>query len=284
MLTVLNRFLGKTYSIFNEGQADEYQKFTGAASESQLLAISSSMGKVAVLEMTKTIKTKYTKAFEGDVNDIHFSPNGDRLAICTSKQLVILYPKNGREKTTIPLPNKEQSFSKVRFITDNTLVTALNVKGRKGVYLALYNVDGQLMRSRAVKKIKTLTCFDAKQKYIVMAGSDLSLVVASTRNLKSLQIIENAHDFAITSIALNEPESLFVSTSVANSIRVTDLPANGVFHKNRETIIWTLISIILTIIIAVLFQLFVKHQLLDSLSRDILRRPSRTEILQNQFT
>lgn len=212
-------------------------------------------------------QSKYTQTTEsGEINDLHFSPDEKHLAFCTDKKLVVLEAGTGKEVHNVDVPWNDKTFSKVRFTSDNTLIAALTLAGRKGSLVAKFNIEtGELVDNKKVNTIKAPTAMDAKSKYIAIAGADLSIAIVSTESLKTLHVMPNVHPFAITSVSLNEKEDLLASTSVANILHVAELPEDGEFHRDRASFIWAISSIVLTIIIAVLFQLLIKYQIIDSL-------------------
>lgn len=256
----------KSHVVFDSGSVDEYQKVTAACSTLVAICSSLSPGTLYVLS-TRNMKLKYSHTVEaGEINDIQFSLDEKYVVFCTNKKLIVLDAGTGEEVHVIDVPWSDKTFSKLRFVGDSTLIAGLTLAGRKGTMVAKFDVEeGELLESKKVDKIKAPTAMDARAKYIVIAGADLSIAIVDVHTLKTLHVMQQAHPFAITSVSLNSREDLLASTSVANTIHIAELPADGEFHRDRATVIWAVSSVILTILIAVMFQLLIKYQIIDSL-------------------
>lgn len=256
----------KSHVVFDSGSVDEYQKVTAACSTLVAICSSLSPGTMYVLS-TRNMKLKFSHTVEaGEINDIQFSLDEKYVVFCTNKKLIVLDAGTGKDVHVIDVPWSDKTFSKLRFVGDSTLIAGLTLAGRKGTLVAKFDVEeGELLESKKVDKIKAPTAMDARAKYIVVAGADLSIAILDVHTLKTLHVMQQVHPFAITSVSLNSREDLLASTSVANTIHVAELPADGEFHRDRATFIWAVSSVILTILIAVAFQLLIKYQIIDSL-------------------
>jgi prolactin regulatory element-binding protein len=258
----------KSHAVFDSGSVDEYQKVTAACSTLVAICSSLSPGTVYVLS-TRNMKLKYSHTVDaGEINDIQFSLDEKFVVFCTNKKLIVLDAGTGKEVHVIDVPWNDKTFSKLRFVGDSTLIAGLTLAGRRGAFVAKFDVEeGELLESKKVDKIKAPTAMDARAKYIVIAGADLSIAILNVHTLKTLHIMQQVHPFAITSVSLNSREDLLASTSVANTIHVAELPADGEFHRDRATFIWAVSSLVLTILIAIAFQLLIKYQIIDSPGR-----------------
>lgn len=256
----------KSHVVFDSGSVDEYQKVTAACSTLVAICSSLSPGTVYILS-TRNMKLKYSHTVEaGEINDIQFSLDEKYVVFCTNKKLIVLDAGTGKEVHVLDVPWNDKTFSKLRFVGDSTLIAGLTLSGRKGAMVAKFDVEeGELLESKKVDKIKAPTAMDARAKYIVIASADLSIAILNVHTLKTLHVMQQVHPFAITSVSLNSREDLLASTSVANTIHVAELPADGEFHRDRATFIWAASSVVLTILIAIVFQLLIKYQIIDSL-------------------
>ncbi|CAN6638800.1 guanine nucleotide-exchange factor Sec12p [Trichomonascus vanleenenianus] len=261
----------KTHQIFINDvvPVGEYQKCTVASAHLLAISASGAPGHLFVLH-GRTLKVKYHMETEQEINDLHFSPDGKRLVVVLNGEIIVLDATTGKQKTSIEADKASGLvFAKARFVDEDTLVTAANLKTRKGAFVQKYTVaedNIKLVASKRVKRIKAVTAMDARGTYTALGSSDLSIAIVSTKSLSTLEVKPNVHEFAITAIEVSASETLVVSVSAAGTLNVLQMPKDGEFHRTRATVIWSTVSLLITILVAIIFQLFVKHQIIDSLS------------------
>lgn len=106
--------------------------------------------------------------------------------------------------------------------------------------------------------------------YVAFATADFSVGVCSLDTLKPLWVQKKAHNFAVTSVSLSRPCPKFVaSSSAANTVTVAALPdpTKNLYKKNRPmTVVYSLASIIIIAVTAVLLQLAIQHQVLGDIA------------------
>lgn len=262
-------------NVFHSSSVDEYQKCTQASASIVAFCSATSPGTLYAVS-PKDLELLYSKKAEGEINDVHISPEGSKVAFCTAKKIVVLETVSGKQLLTIDRPKEgDKSFSKIRFISEDYIVAALNITGKKGVVLSKYSVsDGSVAVSKKLSsRIKAVVAFDAQGKFAAVGTSDFSIVIVSSDNLKQLFMQTQVHPFAITSISINPAGTVIGSTSVAGTVHFLDIPADGEFHRTRATVKWSVISVILTLLMAIAIQFLVKQQIIDALipNRSLLR-------------
>ncbi|ANB14994.1 Sar family guanine nucleotide exchange factor SEC12 [Sugiyamaella lignohabitans] len=267
--------------VFSANDSNEYQKCTRVSNSGELLALSSSSspGSLYVIEtkvlldrsgsdVTETSDTLYTKtAGSGPINDIDFSPGSDKLAYISDSKLYVINAQTGEENIVVDMPRKDAKFAKLRYISENTVIIAANLNQRKGVVLYKFNPNtGGRIASRALSsKIRAISTMDAGSKYTVVGTSDCSIAIVSSTSLNSLKKLDRVHEIAITSVALNRSQTRIASTSVSGTVRVLELPLDGIFNGGIKSIIYALWSVILIALLAVVLQVLMKRQFFDAL-------------------
>jgi prolactin regulatory element-binding protein len=257
-----------SYQLFDSGDVDEYQKCTSVSSNG-LLAVSSSLvpGSVYVLSLGDLKTRLYVNTLDSkSINDIHFSPNGERLAYISDTKMYIVEASSGQERLIVDSPRKDVSLAKIRFVSDSEVVVAANVAKRKGVFLYKYDcITGKRIAAKSVNKTKALTCLDAGSKYIVLGSSDSGIVIVSTGSLATLKKVDKVHGFAVTSICLNPAQTRIASTSVSGTVHLLELPDNGIFNGGIASIVYALYSVVLIALLAVVLHFVMKRQMFDDL-------------------
>jgi hypothetical protein len=273
-------------SVFTTRNSDEYQKCTAVAGN--YLAISNSLtpGTVWVFGVDALTKgAKFSKTFKAAVNDIGISPSGEKLAVATNDTLYILESKSGKIQNEIPV-GQNLKFSKVRFVSDNALVCAVNAGVTVGWWLRQYTAKGKLVQDKKIMSSGSVVALDAGSKYVVVGSSaNCEIFVVSVANLSVVGRFTDAHKVAVTSIALNPAENRVASTSVSGTVHVIDIPDGGFSSGGFKSYVWALLSVALIAVIAVLIQFTViKRQVIDDLlssSKDYFRSPPKNEIFSS---
>lgn len=324
-----------TSTFFSSGSIDEYQKCTVFNSVTNTLAICNSLhgtkGTICVLSaspdepQTPPVLRYRSQTNNGEeVNDLDISSDGQLIVYITDSALVILPAfthDNSSAKqsekpsvvstvapvciTNIPsniCPN-ESTFAKVKFLSKDTLLVAINHPKRTGVTFAILNhvlskpVDKSQSSEQSEKQtscsvskyqkvihkssITSLDTFVANVKeqttpstgYAAFATADLSIGVVSLPFLDPVFLERNAHPFAITKVALSAGTgSILASVSVANTIAVhklqdpvTQALSTQQAKKRKVTIVYTLLSAVLLVVTAVLLQAILQYKILGDL-------------------
>lgn len=241
-----------------------YQNCTCISGNQIAISNSKQNGQVYMLN-TRSMKTKWSKDYEEEINDMQFSPSGKRLMVVKDKSVDILDSTSGKIIETIEEKEKGKIFTKARFTNDEEdFVVAFNLPKGQGAELVLYN-DFNPVQSQRIKGRVKVTALDASEQYIGVGTSDLSIHIYSAQLSPRLKEFKNVHGFSITDIVFSEDEMLLASASAAHTIDVIQLPEDGKFHTYSEAFIWILISILLIIITAIIFQFLVKRQMIDAL-------------------
>ncbi|KAK9450571.1 quinon protein alcohol dehydrogenase-like superfamily [Limtongia smithiae] len=228
--------------------ADVFQKTTRFSPRGKYLAISSSDGVLHVLAypslepMFPAVAT-YNEADDTrriEIQDVDFSPDEKVLVYATSTAVVLLDATDGRVLSS-HYPPPASNFRGVRYVAPDMLVLVANHARRKGASLLKLTLPPTAVitaarASRGLHRgIAAATAFDARGTLAAVAGADLSVSLVSVSTLQELKVVRNAHDFAITGIALNASCTAMASVSVAQTVTVVGVSASVIAAAQRSS-------------------------------------------------
>lgn len=246
---------------------DDYTKLIYMSHDGSVGALASSKTPTVIRVVDpQTLDEKYEIETGHDVKDMHFAPDGKVISYITASTLEVISIVTGRfiiRKTDF---DKNYILSKIRFLSDDTLLIAASLKTGNGIVLikiSLKSGSASVLKSKMItNKIKGLTSMDvdSKSQLAVLAGNDNSVSIVKLGDLSLGKTFKQVHSFAITRVTFSPDSKLVASVSAANTINVMRIPDNfatstSVFRK----ICKLFLNFILIVVIAVLAQFAYKY-------------------------
>ncbi|KAG5358748.1 Guanine nucleotide-exchange factor SEC12 [Yarrowia sp. E02] len=241
----------KSTQVFEDVGILDYQKGALAVPKHKSVIVSNSTAPGYIYSIgAKDHAVNFQEKTEGEINSISLSLDESKFVYATDKKLVVANSEDG-EHIFNSEAIKGETFSRAAFLKSSAVVAAITVGAKDGIKLV--KMHGEKFEEvsfssyKNLKKVTALACYD---KYIFTAHQDLSLSIFSAENLRLLKQFKEAHEFAITRVALNEDETMAVSVSASNTLGVIDIPADGNFGGNKLFDIIILTILILFVAIA----------------------------------
>ncbi|KAJ1789068.1 hypothetical protein LPJ59_005416 [Coemansia sp. RSA 2399] len=254
----------------------DYQKSIAFDAAGKLVASGSTDGTLAVLQYPSLHPAFPFVEAASEINDVCFNSQGKWLAVATNDELKILAAKTGALVQTIDNPHTSSGQSAVfrfaRFGSENgalrlsnsssrrtklkdALYTVLNTKSRKQAYIAVWNTASwKRMATRPVcNSAITTFAMSSNGALLAFATASLQIGICDAHSLRVLARIQNAHAFAITSLAFDNSGKFLVSGSADETCQVIRIPTKWptaldslsvVFHDNIQTIIMVFVLLV----------------------------------------
>lgn len=197
-----------------------------------------------------------------EVRDLQLSPDGKLLAYVTSSALEVISTVTGKSIARKPHFDSNWILTKLAFLgNDEVLIAAAWQRGR-GIVFTRVRIRGpdetpSTIKTRLVsRKYKSVTAMDVSRdsQLIVLATSDNTILFYSLPQFHLVKVMENAHQFAITSVAFSPDRNFAVSVSAANTVRVTRIPQDIASHSIMMETLYKILKIVVIILIAIAFQ------------------------------
>ncbi|ODQ64895.1 hypothetical protein NADFUDRAFT_46725 [Nadsonia fulvescens var. elongata DSM 6958] len=275
----------ESLQFFDAKDNEEYQKCTSINSEAGLVAISSSAnpGVIYLIKLADNHLVFKIALDGGDINDLSFSNNGKYVSFVTDSSLGLISIETESIVKSVLGP-REVRLNKVRFSSiDQELIVGGNHPRRTGFSLYKYNLDGKLIASKKISSSKaSMTALDTKNNLIGLAGSNLTLYIVCLDNLKTVYSVKEVHNFPITKVVFNTSGTILASVSAGNTLHIVRIPVDERFHKNRESFLWTALSLAVVVSVAILFNLLIKYQIADDLLRKLPTTLKSNLLLSNE--
>ncbi|PVZ97027.1 hypothetical protein BB558_007040 [Smittium angustum] len=170
--------------------------------------------------LTKRIPTQ--KANQ-EVVGADINLNSKLIAIVTASELRVINSNTGDLVQTVSDPHVASGegamFRALKFgntrKTSHLLYTVLNMKSRKGAYIAVWNMDTwkRTITKQVSKSPVTSFCISFDKNLVAVANSTNEIIILDLSTLKIVLSIPNAHTFAITSLSFNKSSNYLVSGS-----------------------------------------------------------------------
>lgn len=248
---------------------EDYTKLIYMSHDGSVGALASSKTPTVIRVIDpQTLEEKYEIETGHDVKDMHFAPDGKVISYITASTLEVISIVTGRfiiRKTDF---DKNYILSKIRFLTDDTLLIAASLKTGNGIVMikiSLKSGNASVLKNKMItNKFKGVTSMDvdAKSQLAVLAGNDNSVSIVKLRDLSLGKMFKQVHNFAITRVTFSPDSKYVASVSAANTVNVMDIPDKFASSTSIVKKIWTLfLNFILIVIIAALGQLAYKYDI-----------------------
>jgi prolactin regulatory element-binding protein len=231
------------------------------------LTLNSKVPSTLRLINTESLKVEHTIEDEKEIKDIAFSPSSKSIAYVTETSLV-LYNIHTKEIFKHDRFTTNYSLTKLRFIEDDKIVCAVNLKNKAGVLLLEShlipdeeNPSKLILKTKKAKvftsKFNKITGFDIfKDSLAAVAGNDNSISLVDLDDFTQCKRYEKVHTFAITKVAFSPDGTSVVSVSAASTVSVIRVPEN---IKVRYTSIkWTFYILMFAVVFS-----YLKNQITD---------------------
>ncbi|KTW26871.1 uncharacterized protein T551_03333 [Pneumocystis jirovecii RU7] len=253
--------ISKSVSIFpqlSNDNWDSYQRITRLNHSKTLLAIASANGYFTILKYPSLKPIISVMSVEPMVIDLDFSPNDSKLVYISSSKLYTLTLSTKRHTNSQVL--KEGTFRTVRWIDENSLITAIHIQGQAPLiqlWKANFVTENDIyfekkiwtqVNSRPLHKTSSaVTCMEVipTNSSAVIACADLSIIIIDIYTLRILQKRSRIHGLPITALAINPKKTLILTASADSRLQVIDI------CKKKESIT-AIFLLFLTLIIAIL--------------------------------
>ncbi|KAG5518946.1 hypothetical protein PMAC_002477 [Pneumocystis sp. 'macacae'] len=251
----------KSVSIFpqlSNHNWDSYQRITRLNHSRSLLAIASANGYFTILKYPSLKSIIAVTSVEPMVIDLDFSPNDTKLVYISPSKLYT-FTLSAKRYTSNQLL-KEGTFRTVRWINENSLITAIHMQG-KTPFIQLWKANfvtengiytekkiWTQVRSRSLHKTAlAVTCMEIMRTNCsaVIACADLSIVIIDIYTLKILQKKSRIHGLPITALAINPKETLVLTASADSRLQVIDI-------RKKKIPLVTIFLLFFTMIVAIL--------------------------------
>lgn len=246
-----------------------YTKLTSISPNSSYAAITSSVVPSVIRIINPSdLSLNYEVETGRDVRDLHFSPDGQTLAYITAKSLEIVSIPSGQFTMRKTDFDSNWIFSKVRFITSNTVLIAATFETKPGAILLKItfqkgkaSVIAQRQISTTMQSITALET-DSQNEFIALATNENALAIIRMKDLTVSEVFKQLHDLAITRIAISPDSKLIASTSAAHTVNVISVnDRKSGFSSILNTIKKIFINFILVVIFAALANVAYKYDL-----------------------
>lgn len=248
---------------------EDYTKLIYLSKDGTVGAIASSkLPTIIRIIDPKDLTEKYEIETGHDVKDMHFAPDGKVISYITATTLEVISIVTGRfivRKTDF---DKNLVLSKMRFLTDNTIVIAASLKKGTGVVMikiSLKSGTATVLKSKIItNKFKGVTSMDvdSKNQLAVLASNDNSIVLVKLNDLSVGKLLKNVHNFAITRVTFSPDSQLVASVSAANTVHIIRIPQNFALSTPIWKKMWTFFTnFVFIVLIGIIGHYFYKYDL-----------------------
>ncbi|KAG7778655.1 hypothetical protein KL930_002742 [Ogataea haglerorum] len=233
-----------------------YQKLTKMTKDATLgvIAMSDEPSSLYIVDMSGDLEEKFKIVTVGDVKDISISPDGKMMCYITSSHFEAISTVTGRSifKSKINF-----WMSKIEFYDNNMVIIAGSSK--TGVMVGKFSIAKSAVTKTTLlaKALKGVTSLDTNSQcgLIALGGSDCSVLLVRSHDLKLLKKLDKVHGFAITRVVFSENGEYLASVSAANTVNIIELPSKLVELKPLYlSLFQVLSSIIVACLIAFALQ------------------------------
>lgn len=246
---------------------EDYTKLIYMSHDGSVGALASSKTPTVIRVIDpQTLEEKYEIETGHDVKDMHFAPDGKVISYITASTLEVISIVTGRfiiRKTDF---DRNYILSKIRFLTDDTLLIAASLKTGNGIVMikiSLKSGGASVLKTKMItNKFKGVTSMDvdSKSQLAVLAGNDNSVSIVKLGDLSLGKMFKQVHNFAITRVTFSPDSKYVASVSAANTVNVMDIPDKFASSTSIVKKIWKLfLNFVLIVIIAALGQLAYKY-------------------------
>lgn len=246
---------------------EDYTKLIYMSHDGSVGALASSKTPTVIRVIDpQTLEEKYEIETGHDVKDMHFAPDGKVISYITASTLEVISIVTGRfiiRKTDF---DRNYILSKIRFLTDDTLLIAASLKTGNGIVMikiSLKSGVASVLKTKMItNKFKGVTSMDvdSKSQLAVLAGNDNSVSIVKLGDLSLGKMFKQVHNFAITRVTFSPDSKYVASVSAANTVNVMDIPDKFASSTSIVKKIWKLfLNFVLIVIIAALGQLAYKY-------------------------
>ncbi|KAI9208121.1 quinon protein alcohol dehydrogenase-like superfamily [Polychytrium aggregatum] len=222
----------KAFDSIGETSPDTYQKVTRFSADGKLLASGLTNGKLKVYSWPSCSLVEEL-THPSDVIDIHFGPENKVVSV-SSQKLIVTSIGKAEQLCALDKPvfdeNQPAEFRGARFAAseaNEVLLVIANAKNKKRSCLYKYTVgkECKLLGSKVLAP-RPVTTFDISPngELLAYATSDCGITVLSTRTMKVLHTMPNAHGFPVTSLSFSPDSNIIASGSADTTCRLAVLP------------------------------------------------------------
>lgn len=246
---------------------EDYTKLIYISRDGTVSAIASSKVPTVIRIIDpRDLTEKYEIETGHEVKDMHFAPDGKVISYITASTLEVISIVTGRfiiRKTDF---EKNYILSKIRFLTDDTVLIAASLKKGNGIVMikiSLKSGSASVLKTKLVtNKFKGVTSMDvdAKNQLAVIAGNDNSIALVKLNDFSLGKLFKQVHNFAITRVTFSPDSNYFASVSAANTVHIIKVPENYALSTSIWKKLWTFfINFVVIVILAILGQISYKY-------------------------
>lgn len=246
---------------------EDYTKLIYISRDGTVSAIASSKVPTVIRIIDpRDLTEKYEIETGHEVKDMHFAPDGKVISYITASTLEVISIVTGRfiiRKTDF---EKNYILSKIRFLTDDTVLIAASLKKGNGIVMikiSLKSGSASVLKTKLVtNKFKGVTSMDvdAKNQLAVIAGNDNSIALVKLKDFSLGKLFKQVHNFAITRVTFSPDSNYFASVSAANTVHIIKIPESYALSTSIWKKLWKFfINFVVIVILAILGQLSYKY-------------------------
>ncbi|SMN20645.1 similar to Saccharomyces cerevisiae YCR067C SED4 Integral endoplasmic reticulum membrane protein that stimulates Sar1p GTPase activity [Maudiozyma saulgeensis] len=264
-----NDHLQFTASIDFDGSADSdiYTKLTAISPNGAAAAIASSVVPTLIRVINPVdLCQKYEIQTGRDVRDLAFSLDGQLLAYVTPTGLDVASIASGEFVIKKADFEKNLIFSKIRFISNDTVLIAATFTEKPGGVLLKVKFNktaGKIILKRQISdRLGSITAFevDTKNEFAVLATNENAVAIFKISDLSGIESFRNLHELLITRIAISPDSKLIATVSAGNTVNVIS-KTNGSMGSFLSLIKKILINLVLVVAVAALTNIAYKNNL-----------------------
>lgn len=248
---------------------EDYTKLIYLSRDGTVSAIASSKVPTVIRIIDpRDLTEKYEIETGHEVKDMHFAPDGKVISYITASTLEVISIVTGRfiiRKTDF---EKDYILSKIRFLTDDTVLIAASLKKGNGIVMikiSLKSGSASVLKTKLVtNKFKGVTSMDvdAKNQLAVIAGNDNSIALIKLKDFTLGKLFKQVHNFAITRVTFSPDSNYFASVSAANTVHIIKIPENYALSTSIWKKLWKFfINFVMIVIVGILVQLSYKYDM-----------------------
>ncbi|KAG7922342.1 hypothetical protein KL905_002364 [Ogataea polymorpha] len=234
-----------------------YQKLTKVTKDATLgvIAMSDEPSSLYIVDMSGDLEEKFKIMTVGDVKDISISPDGKMMCYITSNHFEAISTVTGR---SIFKSKVNFLMSKIEFYDNNMVIIAGSSKS--GVVVGKFSIAKSAVTKTAViaRTLKGITSMDTNSQcgLIALGGSDCSVLLVRSHDLKLLKKFDKVHGFAITRVVFSENGEYLASVSAANTVNVIELPSK---LAESKPLYLSLFQVLFSVIVASLMAFVLQY-------------------------
>lgn len=248
---------------------EDYTKLVYLSKDGTVGAVASSRVPAVIRIIDpRDLTEKYEIETGHDVKDMHFAPDGKVIGYITATTLEVISIVTGRfiiRKTDF---EKNLVLSKLRFLTDNTIIIAASLKKGSGIVMvkiSLKSGSATVIKSKLLtNKFKGVTSMDvdAKNELAVLAGNENSIAMVKLKDLSLGKLFKQVHSFAITRVTFSPDSQLVASVSAANTVHIIKIPSNFALSTSIWKKLWKFfINFVLIVLVGIFGHYFYKYDM-----------------------